>query len=43
MAIGVGLVIVVLLITTTLPGHGWMWPPVLLALLLGCAVAKALG
>ena len=41
--IAVGMVIVAGLMTLMFDGHGWIWVPVLLALLLGGAVAKGLG
>jgi hypothetical protein len=42
-AIAIGLVIVAGLMTLMFEDHGWVWPPVLLALLLGGAVARGLG
>jgi lipoprotein signal peptidase len=41
--IAVGMVIVAGLMTVMFEGHGWVWVPVLLALLIGGAVANALG
>ena len=42
-SIAAGIVIVALLITVMFPDHWWVWPPVLVALLLGAAAAKGLG
>jgi hypothetical protein len=42
-AIALGMVITAALITVMFDGHNWIWVPVLLALLLGGAVAKGLG
>jgi hypothetical protein len=38
-----GMVIVASLMTVMFNGHGWVWVPVLLAVLLGGAVAKTIG